>query len=61
MAMVTEAINKNKLEGYLGWDVAIAEDGPILIEVNDRPGVVLLSTPYAAQKKGMKHVLAKYL
>ena len=61
MAMVTEAITKNKLEGYLGWDVAIAEDGPILIEVNDRPGVVLLSTPYAAQKKGMKHVLAKYL
>lgn len=59
--MVTEAITKNKLEGYLGWDIAIAEDGPILIEVNDRPGVVLLSTPYAAQKKGMKHVLAKYL
>ena len=61
LQMVTEAITQNKLEGYLGWDVAIAEDGPILIEVNDRPGVVLLSTPYAAQKKGMKHVLAKYL
>jgi hypothetical protein len=59
--MVTEAVTKNKLEGYLGWDIAIAEDGPLLIEVNNRPGVVLLSTPYAAQKKGMKHVLAKYL
>lgn len=61
LEMVTEAITKNKIEGYLGWDVAIAEDGPILIEVNDRPGVVLLSTPYAAQKKGMRHVMAKYL
>jgi len=59
--MVTDAITKNQIEGYLGWDIAIAEDGPILIEVNDRPGVVLLSTPYAAQKKGMKYVLAKYL
>ena len=61
LAMVTEAVTKNKLEGYLGWDIAIAEDGPLLIEVNNRPGVVLLSTPYAAQKIGMKHVLAKYL
>lgn len=61
LEMVTKAVTEKKLEGYLGWDVAIAEDGPILIEVNDRPGVVLLSTPYAAQKKGMKHILAKYL
>lgn len=61
IAMVTEAITENKLEGYLGWDVAIAEDGPILIEVNTQPGVVLLSTPYAAKKIGMRHVLAKYL
>lgn len=61
LQMVTDAVTKHKIEGYIGWDIAVAEDGPILIEVNNRPGVVLLSTPYAAQKIGMKHVLAKYL
>lgn len=61
LEMVKEAVTENKLEGYLGWDIAIAEHGPILIEVNAQPGIVLLSTPYAEQKKGMKYVLAKYL
>lgn len=61
LKMVTDACVKNKIEGYLGWDIAITEDGPVLIEINLRPGVVLLSTPYIAEKKGMKHVMAKYL
>lgn len=59
--MVTKACEEHKIEGYLGWDIAITEDGPVLIEVNLRPGVVLLSTPYVSEKKGMKHVMAKYL
>ena len=59
--MVLDAVTKNNIEGYLGWDVAITENGPKLIEVNNLPGVVLLSMPYVAEKKGMKHVMAKYL
>lgn len=61
MEMAIDACRKHKITGYLGWDVAITEDGPVLIEVNAGPGVVLLSTPYAADHKGMKYVMEKYL
>lgn len=59
--MVKEAIEKNKIEGYLGWDIAISENGPVLIEVNVSPGVVLLSMPYATEKIGMRKFMEKYL
>ena len=61
LAMVCEAITKNRVQGYLGWDIAIKEDGPILIEINTDPGVVLLTSPYIPEKRGMKYVLEKYL
>ncbi len=59
--MITEECQKHKIENYIGWDIAISENGPELIEVNDRPGVVLISTPFAAEKIGMKPVMEKYL
>lgn len=61
LAMVTEAIEKNQIEGYLGWDIAITENGPVLIEVNTMPAVALLSAPYVPEKKGMKDLMEKYL
>lgn len=59
--MVLEAIETRKVEGYLGWDIAISENGPMLLEVNDRPGSDGLQTAFAQERKGMKHVMAKYL
>lgn len=59
--MVKEADEKNMVEGYLGWDIAITETGPVLIELNLKPGAVLLTTPYVAEKKGMKHIMEKYM
>ena len=59
--MVKEAIINNALEGYLGWDIAIAPDGPVLIETNLKPGVILFTMPYAVKQVGMKHVMEKYL
>lgn len=58
--MVTTACTQKHIEGYLGWDIAVSVDGPELIEVNAMPGIVLLSTPYATEKKGMKCVLEQY-
>lgn len=59
--MVTKAVTNRKIEGYIGWDIAVSETGPELIEVNAMPGVVLLSTPYAVDKKGFKPMMEKYL
>lgn len=59
--MVKEAIATRKVEGYIGWDIAIGENGPMLLEVNDRPGSDGLQTAPAQEKKGMKYVMEKYL
>ncbi|MBQ2677361.1 MAG: hypothetical protein IJF96_00440, partial [Firmicutes bacterium] len=59
--LVLRMIEEKEVEGYIGWDIAISENGPVLIEVNTLPGAVLLSTPYAAEHKGMKSVMDKYM
>ena len=58
---VLRECREKKLTGYLGWDIAITEKGPVLIELNSGPGVMLLSSPHAIEHRGMKYVMDKYL
>lgn len=49
------------IPGCLGWDVAITENGPVIVEVNTSPGADGLQVPYVLERKGMRHVIEKYL
>ena len=59
--MVKEDIATRKVEGSIGWDIAISENGPMLLEVNDRPGSDGLQTAPAQAKQGMKFLMEKYM
>lgn len=49
------------INGYYGWDIAITENGPIIIESNTQPGYGCLQSPYIPMKMGMRHVMAKFI
>ena len=58
---VKEMCEKKRVEGYIGWDIAITEDGPVMIEVGSSPGAVLLTAPYIDEKCDTMHIMEKYL
>lgn len=56
--MVKEAAKEVPEIGYVGWDVAISENGPIIIEGNCFPGVFQIRPSFSKKKEG---ILPKYL
>lgn len=63
LAMCKEAAGKIPQMGYLGWDVAITEDGPLLIEGNNIPSHDLLPQAplYTPDKIGFLPEFQKYI
>lgn len=55
--MVKEAAKVVPEMGYIGWDVAISEDGPVLVEGNCYPGVFQVKPSLVEKKEG---IIPKY-
>ena len=58
--LVYTVIEEQQLSGTIGWDMAIGENGPEIVEPNYGPGVSLLQDPYWPERRGMRSVLEKY-
>lgn len=57
--MIERAASIN--EGYFGWDVAITEHGPTIVECNSFPGAGILQMPYIPLRKGMRYIFDPFL
>ncbi len=49
------------LPGYYGWDIAITETGPALIELNADPGQSTVQLPFVSQRLGVRHLFIRFL
>jgi len=58
--LVYTVIDELELSGTIGWDMAIGENGPEIVEPNYGPGASLLQDPYWPERRGMRSVMEKY-
>ncbi len=46
---------------YIGWDVAISDKGPVIIEGNCYPGVFQMKPSFSENKEGLVPIYEKYM
>lgn len=60
LELVHRVIKEKELSGLIGWDMAIGENGPEIVEPNFGPAASLLQDPYYPTGEGMKYRMEKY-
>lgn len=60
-ALVCKAAEEIPEVAYIGWDVAITKEGPVLIEGNCYPGVFQLRPSFSESKIGILPLYNKYM
>ena len=59
--LITRACIEKEVYGYYGWDIAITEKGPVIVESNTHPGAEIIQTAYLPLHTGMGYVAAEYI
>jgi|GEM_PF-132141 len=58
--MIDRAARVVPTVGFVGWDVAVMEDGPVLIEGNTHPASNILQLPFVEDREGRRHIFDRF-
>lgn len=61
LELVTKAMKHIEGINYVGWDVCITEDGPVIIEGNSLPMIVSHQLLFSDKREGMKYKYEPFL
>lgn len=62
LSLIIQSAKKVKNIRYIGWDIAISKDGPIIIEANNDPGYTAYQLPVlTGSHKGIWSIYRKYI
>ena len=56
LELVQTAMERCRVYGYLGWDLVITDQRPVLVGITDRPAPALVSAPYLLKKSGVRGI-----
>ena len=59
--LVCEAAKEISQIGYIGWDIAITKNGPVVLEGNVFPGVFQIRPSFSREKIGILPTYLKYM